>query len=194
MSITNRVIILHKKMQKIILARAKLILIFLPIIFSFSLAANAQTNSNISGLKLPRFVSVGSNPVNVRVGPGKKYEIAWIFVKSNIPVEIISEFDKWRKIRDFEGSEGWVHQSLLSSQRYGRITGEKNAKLYAKPSEKSKIRAQLAPSFLVKIKSCDGKWCKVAVKYKNDKGRQISINGYIEQKNIWGVYKGENFD
>src|SRR5688572_21421870 len=70
-----------------------------------------------SGLPLPRFVSLKSDNVNVRRGPGQAYEIAFTFVRAGLPVEITQEFDNWRKIRDSDGSEGWVFHSLLSGER-----------------------------------------------------------------------------
>src|SRR5690606_32151677 len=82
----------------------------------------AAAQDNPSGLKLPRFVSTRSNPINVRVGPGTKYDIAWNYLVSGVPVEIVQEFDTWRKIRDVDGDEGWVHQSLLVGTRAGYAT------------------------------------------------------------------------
>ena len=70
-----------------------------------------------TGLPVPRFVSLRSAEVNVRTGPGTRYPVEWVFVKRDIPVEITAEFDTWRRIRDWEGTEGWVHQSMLSGKR-----------------------------------------------------------------------------
>ena len=70
-----------------------------------------------SGLPVPRFVSLKSGRVNVRVGPGEDYKIAWVFVKSGLPIEVVQEFDNWRQIRDSDGATGWVFQSLLSGKR-----------------------------------------------------------------------------
>ncbi len=75
-----------------------------------------------SGLPLPRFASLGSSKINVRVGPGQKYEVAWIFIQNGLPIEIIQEFDAWRKIRDSEGAEGWIHKTLLSGRRTALVT------------------------------------------------------------------------
>jgi SH3-like domain-containing protein len=74
---------------------------------------------NPSGLPLPRFATTRSEPINVRVGPGQKYDIAWTYLKAGVPVEIIQEFDTWRKIRDVDGTEGWIHQNLLTGTRAG---------------------------------------------------------------------------
>ncbi len=171
-------------------------LIILLAVFLIISPSKAQNIANPSGLKLPRFASTHSSPINVRVGPGKKYDVAWIFVKSNIPVEIIREFDVWRKIRDFEGEEGWVHQSLLSGKRLGRVNiseGEQVA-LYAKPDKGAKIRAHIGAKYPLELKKCNSVWCEVKIKYKNPDNKEISIDGYISQDVVWGVYEGEIFD
>ena len=41
-----------------------------------------------------------------------------------MPVEIIAEYEAWRKVRDWEGTEGWMHQSLLSGQRTAIVMAE----------------------------------------------------------------------
>lgn len=161
----------------------------------YSIASLAQT-SNPSGLELPRFASTHSKPINVRVGPGKKYDIAWIYVKSGIAVEIINEFDTWRKIRDFDGQEGWIHQSLLSGRRTGFINIAKNEQidLFSKSSKLSEIRAKLGAQYPIKIKQCDGVWCEIEVSFKKSNGKETSLSGFVEQQNIWGTYKNEKFD
>ena len=128
-----------------------------------TLAIAAATNP--SGLPIPRFVTTRSNPINVRVGPGTRYDVAWVYVKAGTPVEIIQEFDTWRKIRDVDGSEGWLHQNLLQGKRAGLVApwkpvGEQVA-LLRSAEENSGVRAWLTPNFRVDIKECDGKWCEV---------------------------------
>ena len=72
-----------------------------------------------SGLPLPRFVSLKSGRVNSRIGPGVNYPVDWLYLKPGLPMEIIQEFDNWRRVRDSDGSEGWINQSLLSGKRTG---------------------------------------------------------------------------
>ena len=59
-------------------------------------AIPVQAADTPSGLPLPRFATIRSTPVNVRVGPGTRYDITWVYVKSGQPVEIVQEFDTWR--------------------------------------------------------------------------------------------------
>ena len=70
-----------------------------------------------TGLPLPRFVTLRANEVNLRSGPGTRYPIDWVYRRSGMPVEIIDEFDTWRRIRDWQGTEGWVHQSMVQGRR-----------------------------------------------------------------------------
>src|SRR3977135_3649158 len=70
-----------------------------------------------SGLPLPRFASLRSDEVNVRTGPGTRYPVDWVFKRKGMPVEIVAEYENWRKIRDWQGASGWVHQSLLTGKR-----------------------------------------------------------------------------
>ncbi len=154
--------------------------------------------TNPSGLPLPRFVSTRSTPINVRVGPGTKYDVAWVYVKAGTPVEIIQEFDTWRKIRDVDGSEGWLHQNLLIGNRAGLVSpwkadGEQVA-LQRGPAEDSGVRAWLTPKFRVDIKECDGTWCAVVATSQAAGSNPQSFAGYLHQGELWGVYKDEKFD
>ena len=148
---------------------------------------------NPSGLPLPRFASTRSEPINVRVGPGQKYDIAWTYLKSGIPVEIIQEFDTWRKIRDFDGAEGWIHQNLLTGIRAGYVTpliANDEIALRAGQSDEAATRARLGPGLKVTITECDGAWCQVSAS-----GQGSSVyTGYLHQEELWGVYPDEKFD
>lgn len=151
-----------------------------------------------SGLPLPRFVTTRNNPINVRVGPGTRYDVAWVYVKAGTPVEIIQEFDTWRKIRDADGSEGWLHQQLLTGNRAGLVAPwkpvEEKIALLSAADEKSGVRAWLTPNFRVDIKECDGSWCKVVAMSHPVTGSAQSFEGWLHQDELWGVYKGEEFD
>ena len=81
-----------------------------------------DTALTASGLPVPRYVSLKSDHVNVRAGPTKDNDVAWVYTRSGLPVEITAEFENWRRIRDSEGAEGWVYHSLLSGRRTAVIT------------------------------------------------------------------------
>ena len=165
----------------------------LPLFVIPTLPAAAQAQS-VSGLPLPRFVSTRSSPINVRVGPGTKYDIAWNYMVSGVPVEIIQEFDTWRKIRDVDGLEGWVHQSLLIGTRSGYATplmANGEVDMRSSRADDASVRARLSPGVKVNISECDGNWCTVSA---GQPGERASYSGYVRQEELWGVYPEEVFD
>src|SRR5215213_1305038 len=88
--------------------------------------AIAAENGTTSGLPVPRFVSLKSDKVNVRAGPTKDHDVAWVYNRAALPVEVTAEFETWRRIRDWEGAEGWVYHSLLSGRRTALVAPSKN--------------------------------------------------------------------
>jgi SH3-like domain-containing protein len=105
-----------------------------------------------------------------------------VLIKKNEPVEILAEFEKWRKIRDKSGDEGWVHESMLSGKRYIIITGNKNITAYKKPDEKSSPLFKLEPEVRAKLNKCDKNWCLIEI----EKHR-----GWVQKTHLWGVYNNE---
>lgn len=141
----------------------------------------------VSNLPLPRFVSLKATRTNVRVGPGAEYEISWTFVKAGLPVELLQEYDNWRYIRDYTGSEGWIAASLLTGKRrviMSPLVKNKANYIFAKKATDSYIVAKVMSGALGEVSSCDGTWCKV----KFDKA-----SGWIRQNKLWGVYPEEIF-
>ena len=157
-------------------------------------AADPETTGSIdrgaSGLPLPRFVSIKANRVNLRIGPGRNYAVSWLYVKPGLPVEIIQEYDNWRRIRDSEGTEGWVYQSLLSGKRTAVAapweTGDQAMlALRDEPEAASHRIASIEPGAQGEVISCTGDWCRV-----NFSGHK----GWMEQAQLWGVYPGEKIE
>lgn len=143
-----------------------------------------------SGLPVPRFVSLKSDRVNMRKGPGTDYPTAWVYRRAGLPLEVIKEYEGWRQVRDADGAAGWVLQSFLSGRRTALVlpweikaggTAPKVALRYD-DSERSRPVAMVEAGVIANIATCDGRWCKVSI----DRFR-----GYIEQKKLWGVYEGE---
>lgn len=176
------------------LLRALRPLLLISLLLAPGVGVSAETPS---GLPLPRFVTTRSTPINVRVGPGLKYDVAWIYKIAGTPVEIIQEFDVWRKIRDVDGSEGWVHQNMLSGNRAGYVLPEANVErvaLRTGAAEDAGISAWMTSGFMVKIQSCDGSWCSVTATDHPPGGHPSSYTGYVPETDLWGVYRGESFD
>jgi SH3-like domain-containing protein len=148
------------------------------------LAAGTQ-----SGLPVPRFVSLKSDHVNVRAGPTKDHEVTWVYTRTGLPVEITAEYENWRRIRDWEGAEGWVYHSLLSGRRTAFIAkmkaSDELAELHDSADPKSSVTAKLEPGVLGAVKRCTGTWCRVI---------GPNFDGWVPQERLWGVYPNEKVE
>jgi len=130
-----------------------------------------------------RFVSLRSDKVNVRVGPGVRYPIKWEFRQKFIPVEVVQEYDTWRKIRDWDGAEGWVHKAMLSSRRSIIITG-RGVTLRRRSSDDAPVVARLARRIVAKLDKCTPAWCRIEVE---------GYEGWLRREGFWGLRKNETF-
>ena len=174
------------------LARAA---VFLIIALAAGAAAAAQPEApsapnGPSGLPLPRFVSLRAERVNVRSGPTKDNDVNWVYTRVGLPVEIIAEYDNWRRIRDWEGAEGWVLHSLLSGRRTALISAPAKSvddfvPIHASADRQSAITARLQAGVLGTVKHCAGNWCRITGQ---------GFDGWIEQERLWGVYPGETVE
>jgi SH3-like domain-containing protein len=143
-----------------------------------------------SGWPLPRFVSLKADRVNLRSGPGTDYPTSWVYRRAGLPVEVLSEFESWRQVRDSEGATGWVLQSLLSGRRTALVTpwdlkaGKPAPQVPVRNSDSESARtvAMVEAGVIANVHTCDGRWCRVTI----DRFR-----GYMPQKQLWGVYENE---
>ena len=147
-----------------------------------------DTAVSSSGLPVPRYVSLKSDHVNVRAGPTKDNDVAWVYTRSGLPVEITAEFENWRRVRDSEGAEGWVYHSLLSGRRTAVITMKAKddlALLYDRPDTTGAVSARLQAGVVAQVKKCTTGWCRVI---------GSGFDGWIEQQRLWGVYADEKVE
>src|SRR5579862_8438316 len=155
---------------------------------SVSTVSAAKDGTSTSGLPVPRYVSLKSDHVNVRAGPTKDNDVAWVYTRSGLPVEITAEFENWPRVRDSEGAEGWVYHSLLSGRRTAVITMKNKddlASLYERADASSAISARLQAGVVAQVKNCAAGWCHVF---------GSGFDGWIEQQRLWGVYADEKVD
>lgn len=141
-----------------------------------------------SGLPIPRFVSLKPDRVNVRGGPTRDHEVRFVYTRAGLPVEITAESDNWRRIRDWEGSEGWVYHSLLSGRRTVVVMPkDKNqlVPLYDRDDGNGLLVARLQAGVLALVKQCTGSWCRIT---------GSGFDGWAVQEQLWGVYPNEKFE
>ena len=136
-------------------------------------------------LPVPRFVSLRAAEVNVRTGPGLKYPVDWIYTRKGMPVEVVAEYDTWRKLRDWDGAEGWVHQSMLSGRRSVMIMGAARA-IRREANAGGRIVAKLEPGVTAELLKCRDSWCEVSAPGGYD--------GWLERSGLFGVYSDEKIE
>ena len=146
-------------------------------------AAASPSRGAESSLPVPRFVSLRSDEVNVRTGPGVRYPIDWVFQRKTMPVEVLAEVDTWRKIRALDGTEGWVHQSMLTGRRTAIVTGELRT-LRARNVPDAPAVAQLEPGVIGSLLECRDAWCRLEV---------AGQKGWLPRDALLGVLPSENF-
>jgi len=145
-------------------------------------SALAQTGSG-SGLPLPRFVTLRADEVNLRAGPGVRYPVEWVYQRRHLPVEVVAEYDTWRKIRDWQGTQGWVHQGMLSGRRSVIVMGGIRT-LRSEPGNTSTAVARLEEGVIARLQECPkaSTWCLV---------ESHGYDGWLRKADFWGVYSGE---
>ncbi len=134
-----------------------------------------------AGAPLPRFAALRADEVNLRAGPGTEYPVEWVFMRRALPIEITAEYGQWRKIRDYDGSEGWVHKSLLTGRRSVLVTGSIRT-LRNNPGPDAAPVARAEPGVIGRLLACDGGWCEIEA---------AGHEGWLPITQLWGVYDGE---
>ncbi len=150
----------------------------------------AANTTGASGLPLPRFVSLKTDRVNLRSGPGTDYPTVWVYTRAGLPVEITNEFEGWRQVRDSQGTAGWVLASLVSGRRTVLVlpweakpdAPPPRVPLFVSDSARARQVAEVEAGVIANVHACDSRWCSVTID---------AYRGYIEQAKLWGVYQNE---
>ena len=165
------------------MASRRFIRLFLGAVLALTAAGADAVAAETTGLPLPRFVSLRADEVNLRTGPGVQYPIDWVYRRRHLPVEIIAEYDTWRKVRDWQGTEGWVHQSMLSNERTVVVTGKLRT-LRHKSDTTARSVAHAEAGVIARLLECPdaSTWCRVEVD---------GFEGWFRRVEFWGVYRDE---
>ena len=157
-------------------------------VVAFNVSAEGLPDDGESGLALPRMVSLRSNMINARSGPGARYPISWVYRQKYAPVEVVAEFELWRKIKDWKGSESWVHKSMLSGKRTAKLITPGESNIYKSPSYEAKVIARAEEEVVGIVKKCpeNSEFC--LINFEN------AIEGWVSKRNLYGFYPNEVID
>lgn len=144
--------------------------IFAIVIFLFSFNCYSAVSNNVF------FVSLRSNEVNLRSGPGNEYPIKFVYQIKNIPLKVLGEYENWYRVQDKDGDEGWLNKNLTTKRRT-LIVINGTQLMYKKNNTKSNPIFRLEENVIVKMDKCNNHWCKVEANNRT---------GWLESKNVWG--------
>jgi SH3-like domain-containing protein len=151
---------------------------------ALALAINGATVAGAAGgaeAPLPHFAALHADKVNLRAGPGDRYPIQWVYIRKDWPVEVVAQFDHWRRVRDWEGTEGWVHEKMVTNRREVIVTGGVRP-LRQSPDQGGALIARAEAGVMAKLDECRGEWCRIAAG---------DFTGWVQRSDIWGVYPNE---
>jgi SH3-like domain-containing protein len=162
-------------------------LVFIFVLLTASAAHAAEDVDTGPHLPLPRFATLRSDEVNMRTGPGTRYPIEWVYKRKGLPVEVVEEYDIWRRVRDSQGTEGWIHKTELTGKRAVIVSGAAGSMRELRDSrdDQAAINAHLQAGAVGQLLACTPEWCKL----KFD-----GVKGYLRKTDFWGAYPNETFD
>ncbi len=144
-------------------------------------ALSGSAAENEARAKLPRFVSLRSDQVNLRVGPGQTYPVEWLLTRKDMPVEIVKEFQNWRMVRVWQDASGWILDRMVTAERHVIVDGAVRV-IRGRPDAQSKIVARAEPGVIARLLECQGDWCHI------DAG---GYQGWLQRGDVWGILPDE---
>jgi SH3-like domain-containing protein len=156
--------------------------------FVLALAASLPCLASPAGaadeaVKPPYFESIKSDPVYMREGPSNEHKVKWVYHRKGLPVEVLAEFDVWRRVRDADGEIGWMHVAMLSRERTAVVQGSGTVAVRRDKEASAPVVAQAQPGAIGRVKSCTPEACEL-----NFSG----VGGWIARSSLWGLYDDEH--
>lgn len=149
---------------------------------SVMLAASA---GHAQDRKVPYWASIATGDALLRTGPERTFPAVWRYRRVDLPVQVVQTYGNWRRIKELDGTEGWMLATLLSARRTAVITGQGLAPLRSSADDNAPPNWQAQPGVVGRITKCEAGWCLF------DTGGK---KGHIRMERIWGVSPGETFD
>lgn len=157
--------------------------------FAAALAAAAAVALSSAGAqeerKTPYWASISASEAMMRTGPGRNYPATWLYKRADLPIQVVEVYPNWRKIRDPDGTEGWMLVNLLSDTRTALVVGEEPQPMHREPSAGAPIAWRAEPGVVGRVSECGSGWCRF------DVGGRV---GFIQTGHVWGVDVGERLE
>ncbi len=149
-----------------------------PAVFHLLIALTmaASVPAGLAGDTTPEWGSISASRAHLRVGPGKRFPIEWVFTAPTLPVQITDRHENWREVVAPGGVSGWMHRSLLSGRQTALVTAP--TVMRRRAAHESAVRAEVKAGAVVILKdTCQPGWCRVTTG---------EWEGYISSGALWG--------
>ena len=140
-------------------------------------AVAAALGPQVRAQEGPRFVSLKAEVANLRVGPGRRYPIEWVYQRRGLPLLVVAHFDQWRWVLDHEGTKGWMHKSLLTTHRTVVIMGGVQT-IRERPLTGSPAVLRAEAGVIADLLGCEDGWCRIGL---------AGEKGWVPESALWGV-------
>lgn len=134
----------------------------------------AQTTATTS---VALHISIGDKPAILYDGLSIKADKIFVLSR-HYPLEVLVKLDKWTKVRDAEGSIGWVENSAIGNTRFVQVTSN-SAEIRATPSPTALVVFEAQRSVLLELTgpAIDG-W--LPVRHRDGQ------SGFVRSAQVWG--------
>jgi len=104
-------------------------------------------------------LSISTDSANVRTGPGTNYPMLWQ-VEQFTPIDVVSRQGEWIYFKDFEGTRGWIHKSLVGSVK-SVITVKDMCNVRSGPGTEKDVLFQAERGVPFKVLGKKGTWVQI---------------------------------
>ncbi len=127
--------------------------------------------------EVPYWATIKTDRLNMRVGPSRRYAIAWVYRREGLPLKVIRVVEAWRLVEDMDGTRGWVSANLLSPDLGAVVTGDAPAPMRSEPNSASRLKWKLEVGVVGRLGECAAGWCEFEVE---------GHSGWVPQDRLWG--------
>ena len=134
-----------------------------------------------SSFSFAEMLSVNSDSVNLRSGPGTNFDVKWEYGKG-FPLQVVTKKGDWVKVSDFEKDSGWIYKPLLTRK------GHMIVKVFKNQNKKVNIRSGPGTKYRIVGKAYYGVVFET-LEQKNGWARikhETGLVGWIKRSLLWG--------
>ena len=133
---------------------------------------------------VPYYGSIAHDRAYLREGPSYQHRVLWIYRRKDLPIQVIQTYDVWRKVRDSDGTVGWLHSTMVSDRRTVVVIANAPARIRNSDDPNAPVVALAVPGVVARLEACEADICEVVAS---------GTDGWIKKQDVWGVGAGEVF-